>query len=201
MIKTKYEIIIGLGLLAAILYIAFRVLAPATNDDPKAMTESTVESVEDYVAPEPEEHELSTILPYKSPYMGDISNIGNLFNHLPLAHLGTQFQIQAEDFAIVVYYESEPDQLTPDDLFKNLAYNSIAAFILIDNLQVIKYVISGTEYMIDRSAITSELGEDLTLLLDEHQWMQQVQDQLNESDFMGRIRSSFTVEMGLTQKR
>ena len=85
-------------------------------------------------------YSLETILVYRSPYMGDNSNIINLFNSLPNAEkFGKQFELFPDTHSVKVYYTPHAE-LSHDDRMAMMLYNATAAFALIDNLEEITFV-------------------------------------------------------------
>ena len=81
---------------------------------------------------------IDNILKYKSLYIGDNSNIGNLINSLPLSEYGYTFEIDSEKLSLNINYHIT-DWYINENLYleKSLLYNSISMFILIDNLEYI----------------------------------------------------------------
>ena len=74
----------------------------------------------------PATHDLKRILPYKSQYMGDASNLSNLFTHLPLSEYSRGFQLYPEELTAQVNYSMT--SIKPEEINQALMYNSAAAF-------------------------------------------------------------------------
>lgn len=122
-------------------------------------------------------HNIQEILPYRFPYLGDASNTGNLFYHLPLHQYPMTFEIEPETCALTVRYETSGR--TVEKLWENLAYNTLAAMAAIDNLQSIQYEFQDGTYCITRQQVEERFGIPLSKLLDDtEQWKQAVQQEI-----------------------
>ena len=79
---------------------------------------------------------IDNLLQYKSSYIGDNSNDGNLLSSLPLAEYGFVFEIDPDSRELTVDYHATYWYLN-DNLYadKSLIYNSICIFLLIDNAE------------------------------------------------------------------
>lgn len=97
---------------------------------------------------------IRNLLNYRSPYIGDNSNAGNLLNALPLSEFGFVFEIDPDGRGLTVDYHST-DWYSNDDLYieKALVYNSVCIFLLIDNIEYINWNFSGSSYHITREAV------------------------------------------------
>lgn len=124
---------------------------------------------------DPATHDLASILPYKSKYMGDASNIGNLFQHLPLAEVQATFELQSDVLLAQINYKVESTSLDPAFLEKSLFYNSVAAFALIDNLETLVYHFEDVDYRAERVDVEQMYGANLSDLLSADQWKDKVQ--------------------------
>ena len=134
--------------------------------------------------------ELSTILPYKSKYMGDNSNTINLFYHLPLGVNPTKYQMYPEELTLEICYRTtfaevgiknleyvvnesagklDAEELGTRMTTQALIYNSTAAFALIDNLQKLIFRFSDGSYTIKRHTIEDEFAEFYPIL-NEEKW-------------------------------
>lgn len=97
---------------------------------------------------------IDNIIKFKNNYVGNNSNVGNLLQNLPLSEYGFVFEIDSEKYGIVVDYNTT-DWYKNENLYieKSLIYNSVSIFLLIDNVEYIKYNFSGSSYTITRDQI------------------------------------------------
>ncbi|MFS0553626.1 DUF4825 domain-containing protein [Brevibacillus sp. 179-C9.3 HS] len=128
-------------------------------------------------------HDLESILPYKNKYMGATSNLV-MFNHLPLDHLKGTFQLRPDTFTIEIHYEEKTTSVEPKLFNQAMLYNSVAAFALVDNLQVVEYRFTDQIIVAARTDIQSLFGENLTSLLTKEKWRTGVQDKLRDDSFI-----------------
>lgn len=135
---------------------------------------------------EPTTHDLASILTYKSKYMGDASNSGNLFYNLPLSKYLNGFEQDPTIFELTVNYKKS----TSEKLQKVLIYNSTAAFALIDNLKIIQYHFTDHTYVVNRENVEQIYSvPKLADLLNQSSWKQYVQDKLKDSK---QIQTTFS---------
>lgn len=87
---------------------------------------------------------------YKSQY-GNNSNTSHLLNALPLSEYGYVFEIDSKGCGLIVDYHCT-DWYNNENLYihKALVYNSVSLFKLIDNLEYITFIFSGSSYTITR---------------------------------------------------
>ncbi len=97
---------------------------------------------------------IDNIIQYKSKYIGDNSNAGNLIGSLPLSEYGYVFQIDSYGLGLTIDYHVT-DWYIDDNLYmkRSLIYNSVSIFSLIDNVSYINYNFSGRSYRINRSTV------------------------------------------------
>ena len=97
---------------------------------------------------------IDNLLQYKSSYIGDNSNDGNLLSSLPLAEYGFVFEIDPDSRELTVDYHATYWYLN-DNLYadKSLIYNSICIFLLIDNAESVTYNFSGDSWHITRDRL------------------------------------------------
>lgn len=88
---------------------------------------------------------------YKSQYIGNNSNTSHLLNALPLSEYGYVFEIDSKGCGLIVDYHCT-DWYNNENLYihKALVYNSVSLFKLIDNLEYITFIFSGSSYTITR---------------------------------------------------
>ncbi|WP_301169893.1 DUF4825 domain-containing protein [Brevibacillus nitrificans] len=129
----------------------------------------------------PQTHDVNTILPYKSQYMGDASNLTNLFAHLPLNGVKRTFQLYPDDLTMEINYLEKVADVGEEQVNSALLYNSIAAFALIDNLQTIRYRFPDAIYQLSRGDVQQLLHVDLAAeLLEQQTWKNEVQGRIEE---------------------
>jgi len=138
-------------------------------------------------------HDISAALPYQNLYLGDVSNTVNLFYHLPLYQTKTQFEIDSEHLGLTVYYFATVDEIGTATLRRDLVYNAAAAMALIDNLQTIRFELTGAEFVFTREDLQAALGgQPLGELLQGDTWRQTVQQPLAEDAFVDTFYSADT---------
>lgn len=142
---------------------------------------------------EPTTHDLAAILPYQSKYMGDASNNGNLFHHLPLSDALNGFEQDPETFSLTVHYQVDAKSMDSQKLQRILVYNSISAFALVANLQTLHYRFADTAYTVTRSAAERVFAKPLSGLLNASDWKTAVQQPLEAP---GTLRPLFTAMTG-----
>lgn len=122
-------------------------------------------------------HDITQVMDYRSPYMGNASNTGNLFYHLPLHQYPMTFSMEPETCALTVHYETASASVK--QLQAQLAYNTLAAMSAIDNLQSVRYAFTDGEYYLTRQLMESQFGVPLSDLLDDTaNWQQAVEEKI-----------------------
>ncbi|MEG0641144.1 MAG: DUF4825 domain-containing protein [Clostridium sp.] len=177
--KTRNKIIILLGIVGIVLFIVVQgVIIPRNN-----------QKHNQYIAEQqnPRTHDLNSILKYKNKYMGNASNIMNLFNTLPLNNIEKSFELFSDKLMLEVNYKDTIENINIDKVNKALVYNSTAAFALIDNLEVISYNFMGSIYKVLRTDIEKWYGEDLAELLNETKWKSKIQDKLEDNNYVNEF--------------
>ena len=138
-------------------------------------------------------HDFAAVRVYASPYVGNSSNTVNLFYHLPLGDVPARFEIE-DDASLCVRYQAALAELDAAKVRRDLVYDSAAAFALIDNLSAVRYAFSDGSYTFTRAQMEAVLGVPLSGLRDGAAMHDQVQAQLEDTEFV----ASFYV---LTQSR
>ena len=135
---------------------------------------------------------IDSISKYKSSYIGDNSNTGALVSALPLSEYGYVFEIDAENYGLIIDYHFT-DWYGSDDLYveKSLLYNSVSIFTLIDNVQYITYHFSGSSYTITRNDIEKSYP-DYDKIADGNQihadnFNQYVEKKMNDETFVEKL--------------
>lgn len=126
---------------------------------------------------------------YKSPYIGDASNVGNLFWALPLNNVDMKFEINSETCALTVNYLDTVWNIGEETVRRDVIYNSVAAMAAIDNLSGITYNFSGDSYSFNRKQVEEAFGSPLADRLDKDIWGEKVQGKLNSIDFIKQFFS------------
>lgn len=135
-------------------------------------------------------HDISAIEDFKSSYVGDASNVADLFYSLPLCNLSMKFQVNSETCALTVNYLDTVWNVGEEKVQRDLIYNSVAAMATIDNLSKITYEFSGDTYSFTREQIEAVFGTSLSdLLADKDTWNEKVQNQLKSNDFVAQFYS------------
>ena len=93
--KRKNRIIIGLLAAAAVLFciIQFRIIPNIQEKQPDYARNQT-----DALT-----HDITAIEDYRSAYMGNASNIGDLFEHLPLSDISRKYEIDSDHCMLTVW--------------------------------------------------------------------------------------------------
>ena len=177
--SKKNKIIICLLIVAAILFCTIKFWAIPAN---RARRAEYVRNQTDALT-----HEISTILDYKSPYIGDAVNIGNLFGILPLNNVSMNFEINSETCALTVNYFDTVWNIGEEKVHRDLIYNSAAAMAAVDNLSELTYNFSGGSYSFNRERMEEVFGSPLSELLEQGNWSKEVQNKLNSLDFVGQF--------------
>lgn len=132
-------------------------------------------------------HQFAPLLDkYKTPYMGDAVNMNSLFQNLLLVRAGVGIAIDADTYTLQVYYQAQESELGTGNVRAALAYNSVAAFTLVDNLQHIEYFFPGNNflYSINRTDVQDWFGTDdlAGYFPSELEWKEKFQNVLQEDD-------------------
>lgn len=206
--KNKNRLIIGLLIVGIALFsIVQFVIVPQYNAKAEQYLSEQLEATT---------HDINYILPYKNEYMGNNSNMANLFLHLPLATSKMKFQLFPDSFTIQVDYEDtllnvgkesaahkslaasgskdELNQIYENEVEKSLIYNSTAAFALIDNLEHIIYHFSDVSYKVDRDEV-EVLYNEFAKILNEANWKSEVQNPLKDSGHVADIAKEILSEL------
>ena len=97
---------------------------------------------------------IDNIIKYKNKYIGNNVNDGNLISSLPLSEYGYTFEIDTNNLGLIINY-SITDWYINENYYleKSIVYNSVAIFILIDNVDYIKYNFSGKSFEVKRDNV------------------------------------------------
>lgn len=139
---------------------------------------------------------IANIKRYKSHYVGDNSNTGNLIGALPLSENGFVFEIDSEKCGVTIDYHAT-DWYANENLYteKGLIYNAVSMFALIDNLQYIRFNFSGSSYEITREQIVKHYPDYDKIFsgdsLDEENFNKYVEQKMGEDTFITNMFSLF----------
>ncbi len=134
-------------------------------------------------------HDISVIESYRTPYIGNASNISNLFEALPMNNIPKKFEIHSDDCTLTVNYLDTVDNIGEEKVQRDLVYNAVAAMAAIDNLSGITYHFSGNSYSFTREQLETVFGTPLSNLLKQENWSTEVQSRLNDRNFVGQFFS------------
>jgi len=156
-------------------------------DQKKEYTEKTVPNVPFNRA----RSGIANIIKYKSQYIGDNSNTGNLINNLPLAEYGYTFEIKPEEFGLIINYHIT-DWYINDNYYleKSIIYNTVSIFALIDNTKYIQFNFSGKTYLITRSTIENSFpGFDYIVRngLDKGYFNEYLEKNINDNEYVTNL--------------
>lgn len=173
--NKKNKVIIGLLAVAVVLFCAIQFwIIPANQAEQAEYTRNQTDALT---------HDISSIEDYRSPYMGNASNISRLFEHLPLGNISKKYEMDSDNFALTVSYLDAVWNIGEEKVQRDLIYNSVASMAAIDNLSEITYHFSGTSYSFERQDIENMFGTPLSDLLSPENWEEEVQSQLVSTEF------------------
>lgn len=121
-----------------------------------------------------ETHDFKKVLAYENEYMGNNSNITNLFNNLPLSKYRKVVELDPDTFTFIVNYNMSGDE-------NSVIYNTTAAFVLINNLEVIDLRFLDQSYVVTRKNVEQWFGDDFDSLIDPVVFKEKVQKPLIEN--------------------
>ncbi len=144
---------------------------------------------------DPLTHDFGRLLKFKSPYMGDASNLANLNSNLPLGEIPRRFQLYPDSLMAEIYYQATPEEIGKGLFERALVYTATANFVLIDNLDALVLNFVGASYTISRYALESFYGLELSVLQDKTKWAEIVQCPLEDRSYVKSfIAGNFTVQ-------
>ena len=156
--NKKNKMIIGLLAIAVILFciIQFGII-PADQEKQVEYAKNQTDALT---------HDITSIEDYKNPYIGNASNVGNLFWNLPLNNVDMKFEIDSEACTLTVNYLDTVWNIGEEKVQRDLIYNS------------------GDSYSFERTQIEDVFGTPLSNLLEQEKWRNDVQDKLKDTDFV-----------------
>lgn len=123
-------------------------------------------------------NDFNNSLEYKTKYVGDNSKVININNNLPLNNIEKTYEIEPEDYRLIIKYKENSTAINEEELKQFLVYNSTANFVLIDNLEEIIFEFQDTSYKLSRNKVAKWYNNDLTSLESVERWKAEVQDKL-----------------------
>ena len=139
------------------------------------------------------------LVQYQSKYVGDNSNTGQLIGALPLSEYGFVFEIDSENGGVIIDYHFT-DWYGNENLYTERAvvYNSVSAFVLIENLEYIIFNFSGSSYSVTREAIEKHYPNYEEVFsensIDVEKFSQYVEQKMNDILFVSNIFKLFDKE-------
>jgi hypothetical protein len=175
MMKTRHQLHISLVvLITALLGILQGCVTPQVADNKIAAQQ------------DPLTHDITSTLTYKNPYMGNASNLANLFSSLPLSNTDRSFQLYPDTLTAEVNYKETVMNIGEEKVNRALIYNATAVFALIDNLDAIRFDFAGESYKATRSDVEKWYGVDVSTLVDKGSWEKLVQSKLHDPEYVLR---------------
>jgi len=85
------------------------------------------------------------LLSYKHSYVGDNSAVGGIISELPAGETLDQFELRTSDqpYGIIVTYDTTSSKWHEEMSQNVMMYNSAAFFALVDNVEVVTFVLKG----------------------------------------------------------
>ncbi len=143
---------------------------------------------------DPLTHDLSSVVGFRSRYMGNAPNLANLNGRLPLNHIPRTLQLHPEDLTAEINYQESVSGIESEMLRRSLVYNATANFALIENLELLIFNFEDRSFTITRTAVESWYEGDLTSLLSEERWNSGVQLRLSDRAYVDRFfEASFVI--------
>ncbi|WP_458127165.1 DUF4825 domain-containing protein [Paenibacillus sp. Z3-2] len=134
-------------------------------------------------------HDFAALAKYRSPYMGDFSNLSHLNQALPLRERLNGYQLYPEKFTAQVNYSMNTHEMNTQELDRILIYNAVANFVMIDNLEQVVYQFENTTHTLSRQAARQWAGTELKKLQKTDLWNSTVRDRLVESE---QVKDAFS---------
>lgn len=134
---------------------------------------------------------IDSIIKYKSLYVGDNSNTGNLIGSLPLSEYGYTFEIDSKKLGVTIHYHMTDWYINENHyLEKSLLYNTVSIFALIDNVQELTFSFSGKNYQVSRETIEKQYPNYKDITLDgihQENFEQYLEAKMNENELVALL--------------
>jgi len=134
---------------------------------------------EELMLQDPRTHNFEKVLSYENDYMGNASNLGNLFGALPLNEYKGTFEMDPEIYSLVMDYNTSAEELG-ETAKQAVIYNTTAAFTLIGNLEVSEMRFQDKSYTVTKENVEKWFKTTLVDLKDPVVFKERVQDRLTE---------------------
>lgn len=136
---------------------------------------------------DPVTHDFTQLLPYKGKYMGNASTVSNLNYRLPLNEFIAGYQLYPDELTAEIKFQARSLEIDQELLPVALMYNSIANFVLIDNLEVLHFTFDNTKYIIAREKVEKWLGIQLETLQEPEEWEQHVRSKVKDEKLVDQF--------------
>lgn len=155
------------------------------------------QSKQQYIADQqdPLTHDFTAVLKFKNPYMGNASNLANLFQSLPLNDIEKSFELFPENLTAEVNYKETVWGIGEGQVDRALIYNATAAFALIDNLEALNLNFAGSSYQVLRSDVEAWYGAELSVLAEKDVWAGEVQGRLADGKYVISCKKAIVKEI------
>lgn len=130
---------------------------------------------------DPATHKFEDVTTFEDPYMGDNSNMNNLFQALPLNDQKGTLEMDSDVFSLIVYYNTTTAELG-QKAAQAVIYNTTAAFTLIGNLQTVEMRFEDESYTVTRENVEQWFGTTLVDFKNPEEFKGKVQEKLKKED-------------------
>lgn len=186
--NTRNKLILGLAVAGVVLLGAvYGVILPWTSQDKQLQVSD---------GQNPLTQDFESIAKYKNKYMGNASNIGNLFHSLPLNDTEMSFQLYTDTLTAEIFYKSDISEIGGDMVDRALIYNATAAFALIENLDAVKFSFEDISYRALRADVEKWYGIGLQALAGKEIWAEKVQSKLSDEEYVKSCIKAIITQAG-----
>ena len=142
---------------------------------------------------DPITHDLDSIQPFASLYMGDAVNTIHLFGNLPLQDLPASYENNPDTLTFQIHYDVSLESIPSQTAMRSLIYNSAAAFGLIDNLEGLRYSFPDREFYVRRADFSQYFEHSFSeMVQSEALWQTDVKQPLQDDNYLiGMIEDCF----------
>lgn len=97
---------------------------------------------------------------YKGSHVGDTSAVGNILNKLPFTGYSKDFELQTGEkpYGVILNYDDSESETERKEI---IVYTATYLFILVQNVDWIKYNFDGQEYQVNKQELQNWYGQDL----------------------------------------
>lgn len=133
---------------------------------------------------------IDNIIKYQNKYIGNNSNDGRLISNLPLSEYGYVFEVDSENFGLIIDYHITDWYINEDNLYleKCLLYNSISIFSLIENTNYIVFNFTGNSYKLERKKVEENYPNFKYISnnnqIDKSNFNKFVENKMNDNEFV-----------------